>query len=202
MPTLKDTEWRILCVIVRQTIGWQGEQAGQRKTSDWLSQSQLQARTGRATEALSRAIDTLVRRRLVEVRNDRGELLLTPDMRRHYGGRLFFSLSTSLLNSLQQTDQHTAQSEQPSSKSEFRKANFEKRIQQKKLKQNYIYLTVESDMGATHTPHKRNFLKNKPADRQCAPSSPSESRPSRMCDGSSLLTVRCFASTRPTASHR
>ena len=22
MPTLKDTEWRLICVIVRQTVGW------------------------------------------------------------------------------------------------------------------------------------------------------------------------------------
>jgi len=133
MPTLKDTEWRVLCVIVRQTIGWQSAQKGQRKSRDWLTQSQLQTRTGRATEALSRAIDALVRRRLVEVWNDQGELLLTPQARRRYRGRLFFSLSTSALNDLWSTDQRASQSEQPSSKSEFRKANTTKETETKLL---------------------------------------------------------------------
>jgi len=131
MPTLKDTEWRVLCVIVRQTMGWKTPQSGQRKTRDWLSQSQLQARTGRATEALSRAIDTLVRRRLVEVWNDQGEVLLTPQARRRYGGRLFFGLSTFLLNALRQTEQSGSQSEQPFTKIELRNANTTKETQTK-----------------------------------------------------------------------
>ena len=93
MPTLKDTEWRILCVIVRQTLGWQGEGPERRKESDWLTHGQLKARTGRSGEAVSHALDALVRRNLVEVRGDRGELLATPADRRRAAGRLSFRLS-------------------------------------------------------------------------------------------------------------
>ena len=65
MPTLKDTEWRLLCVIARQTLGWV-DKNGKRKQRDWMSQSQLIARTGRNSAALSTALDVLVRENLIE----------------------------------------------------------------------------------------------------------------------------------------
>ena len=37
MPLLSDTEWRVLCVVVRQTLGWEDGQGG-RKREDWLTQ--------------------------------------------------------------------------------------------------------------------------------------------------------------------
>jgi len=45
LPRLKDTEWRLLCVVVRQTLGWKNGKG--RKRRDWMSQSQLMKRTGR-----------------------------------------------------------------------------------------------------------------------------------------------------------
>jgi hypothetical protein len=89
MPTLKDTEWRILCVIVRQTLGWQAGEG--RKRSDWLTHRQLMRRTGRASEAVSKAIDGLIRRGLIEVQNSDGDVLLSPASRRAQG-RLYFRL--------------------------------------------------------------------------------------------------------------
>ena len=91
MPTLKDTEWRLLCVIVRQTIGW-SEGNGQRKQRDWLTQRQLMARTGRNSAALSAAIDVLVCRNLIQTWNQEGELLMTAHERRRYRGRVYFGL--------------------------------------------------------------------------------------------------------------
>lgn len=95
MPKLKDTEWRLLCVIVRQTLGWQSGKG--RKRRDWMSQKQLIARTGRASAALSAALDALVRENLVECRDARGELLLSPQQRHNHRGRVYFSLSPRLL---------------------------------------------------------------------------------------------------------
>jgi len=73
MPTLKDTEWRLLCVIVRQTLGWQQQGGGPHKEWEWLTHRQLKARTGRASEALCKALDALVRKGLVEVWDEHGD---------------------------------------------------------------------------------------------------------------------------------
>ncbi|MDF2441467.1 MAG: Bacteriophage replication protein [Abditibacteriota bacterium] len=91
MPTLKDTEWRLLCVIVRQTIGWRDE-AGGRRQRDWISRSQLMRRTGRNSEALSRAVDRLVARRLIVVQDEAGRVLSTARQRQRLGSKLFYAL--------------------------------------------------------------------------------------------------------------
>lgn len=117
MPDLSDTEWRLLCVVCRQTLGFvsPGTQGG-RRTRDWLTHGQLKARTGRASEAVSRAIDGLVRKNLIEVRTYAGEPLLTPPERRRCQGMLFFSLAPRLVQTfktggtqpLERTDQNRA----------------------------------------------------------------------------------------------
>ena len=102
MPELTDTEWRLLCVVCRQTLGFASPGGrGVRRTRDWLSHGQLKARTGRASAAVSRAVDGLVRRNLIEVRTEAGELLLTPPERRRCQGKLFFSLAPRLARTLQ-----------------------------------------------------------------------------------------------------
>lgn len=105
LPRLRDTEWRLLCVVVRQTVGWR-RASGERKESDWLTQSQLMRRTGRSSEALAAAIDGLVKRGLIRVRSVAGDDLPTASLRRRHRGHLYYSLAE--------------------------KANTEKRIRQKK----------------------------------------------------------------------
>ncbi|MBV9852093.1 MAG: hypothetical protein JO250_20705 [Armatimonadetes bacterium] len=99
MPALTDTQWRLLCVVVRQTLGWQaapGRDGGARKERDWLTQAQLAARTGRSTRPISRALDALVRRGLVQVLAEDGRPLTTPAARRRYPGRHWFRLGPAL----------------------------------------------------------------------------------------------------------
>ncbi len=95
MPHLKDTEWRLLCVIVRQTLGWQSGKG--RKKRDWMSQSQLMTRTGRNSAALSAALDALVRKNLIECCDKEGEPLITPQQRRRHRGRVYFALTSATL---------------------------------------------------------------------------------------------------------
>ena len=95
MPHLKDTEWRLLCVIVRQTVGWQSGKG--RKKRDWMSQTQLMARTGRNSAALSAALDVLVRKNLIECSDVDGEPLTTPQQRRRHRGRVYFALTPAIL---------------------------------------------------------------------------------------------------------
>ena len=91
MPGLTDTEFRVLVVIVRQTRGWMAG-GGKRKEWEWLSHAQLKARTGRASAAISRAIDGLVGRGLIEVATPTGIPLATAQARRASQDRMLFRL--------------------------------------------------------------------------------------------------------------
>ena len=128
MPTLKDTEWRLLCVIVRQTLGWQDGE-NRRKERDWLTHRQLQSRTGRASEALSRAVDSLVTKGLIEVCDDWGDALKTAAARRRSAGRLFYRLGPA---AQERTPDTPPKSEKPISESGIRKAKTTKETGTKK----------------------------------------------------------------------
>ena len=98
MPALGDTEWRVLCVVTRCTLGWVSPDGKGRKRRDWLTHSQLKRRTGRAGEAVSRAVDRLVRRGLIEVVDRKGSSIHTASERRRLRGRLYYGLSTAILS--------------------------------------------------------------------------------------------------------
>lgn len=101
MPELSDTEWRLLCVVCRQTLGFVSpDGTGNRRARDWLTHRQLKARTGRASEAVSRALDGLVRKDLIRVTGLDGRPLPTPAERRRCQGTLFFGLSPRLLRQI------------------------------------------------------------------------------------------------------
>lgn len=96
MPRLRDTEWRLLCVVVRQTFGWSVSE-GRTKQADWLSHSQLRRKTGRSSAALSLAIDFLCRNDLIAVQDDQGQPLISAAERRRHRGRLYFRLNPLIL---------------------------------------------------------------------------------------------------------
>jgi hypothetical protein len=96
MPRVRDVEWRLICVLVRQTLGWQSDE-GKPKQSDWLSHSQLRRRTGRSSSAISPAIEFLCRNRLVEIDDGQGQPLRTAFERRQHRGRLYFRLNMDRL---------------------------------------------------------------------------------------------------------
>ena len=99
MPTLRDTELRVLLVVVRQTLGWQVSPGSpQRKDRDWLTQSQLMRRTGRAGGAVSRAVDALVQAGLIGVVDRAGMPVRTPAERRRHLGHLYFQLRSGVGN--------------------------------------------------------------------------------------------------------
>ncbi len=95
LPTLSDTELRVLLVVARSTLGWR--EGNGRKERDWLSHAQLCRRTGRSNTPVSSAIDSLVQRGLLLVQNEAGEPLTTPAQRRAARSRLFFRLGPALL---------------------------------------------------------------------------------------------------------
>ena len=96
MPALTDTEWRVLVVVIRQTLGWveRGNgQMGERKSRDWITQSQFQKKTGKSRDALSRAVKGLVEKGLIHVENRAGEPLETPRKRRNERDRIYYKLA-------------------------------------------------------------------------------------------------------------
>ena len=92
MPRLRDTELRLLLIVIRQTSGWL-QADGTRKKADWLSHFQLKRKTGRSSAAISKAIDVLVRAKLIQVRDLFGIPLMSANARRQSHSRLCFSLS-------------------------------------------------------------------------------------------------------------
>lgn len=90
MPLLRDTELRVLLVVLRQTLGWRGEQEGTRKERDWISHGQLCRRTGRASAAVSSAVEALVNAGLIAVEDASGNALGSTAQRRRHLGRLFY----------------------------------------------------------------------------------------------------------------
>lgn len=90
LPRLSDTEWRVMCVVIRQTFGWQ-DQHGSRKKTEWLSQRLLKQKTGRESGAISRAIANLVKLGLLRVIDARGALMKSSADRRRSRSRLWFS---------------------------------------------------------------------------------------------------------------
>ncbi len=109
MQKLKGSELKVLLLVVRKTLGWIIDpQTGMRKEEDWLSYKQLNHYTGLHSEALSSAIDALVKYELIQVRNEKGEELDSKEKRRAFGRRrlsLFYRLN---LNTLKQTSHYFA----------------------------------------------------------------------------------------------
>lgn len=93
MPTLTDTEWRILVTVVRATLGWQHEQSGKRLPRVCLSNWQLKKRTGRQSAAISAAVESLSVHRLIIIRDGAGVLLDSPSQRRRAKTTLYFELA-------------------------------------------------------------------------------------------------------------
>ena len=135
MPRLRDTEWRLICVIVRQTFGWSTGDGG-RKQSDWLSHFQLKRRTGRSSSAVSRGIDVLVRSGLVIVRDSFGRPLRTARSRQLARCRLSFSLSPAISMSTYQRRFGYVRFGTPQSQND--KSKFDKRKQQTQFKHSSV----------------------------------------------------------------
>jgi len=106
MPLLRDTEWRVLCVVVRRTVHFR--QATQAGSPTWITRAQLLAATGRDSEAVSRAVDALVQRRLLAVRDEAGRPLDSPAERRAARGKQLFALHPLLLRSINLNGQNTS----------------------------------------------------------------------------------------------
>ena len=83
LKELKLAELKVLLIIIRQTFGWEDKRTkSERKEIDWISGSQLALKTGCSKRAINTAIQVLVKKNLIEVLSQSGELLETPEKRK------------------------------------------------------------------------------------------------------------------------
>lgn len=92
---LSGTEFKILIVITRQTIGWiEDFETGRRKSRDWLSMSQIELKTGGKRRTISDAVKALIEKHhLIEATDAEGNLLDTGEKRRKNFGQIFYRLT-------------------------------------------------------------------------------------------------------------
>lgn len=95
LPRLTDVEFRILIVIVRQTLGWvMDDDSGRRKERDWISSSQLTQKTGRGRTQISSNLKSLIEtHNLIEATDKDGNLLDTAEKRKQNRGQIFYRLT-------------------------------------------------------------------------------------------------------------
>lgn len=95
LKDLKNTELKILLIVIRQTLGWENRKNKiERKECDWISGSQLVGKTGSSNRAVNSAIQILVEKKLIEVLDGSGIILDTPEKRRGKS-KLFYRLSSA-----------------------------------------------------------------------------------------------------------
>jgi hypothetical protein len=95
MPVLKDTEIRVLLIVIRQTLGWiEADGTGRRKERDWISRSQLVEKTQRSAKHISAAIKTLVEKwHIIEALAEDGTALDTAAKRQKKFGKIYYRLN-------------------------------------------------------------------------------------------------------------
>lgn len=92
--TLPETQARVVCLVVRLTLGWSAGRGGERRASVGLSYARILKAIGRRSPtAVGRAVEALVGCGMLEVLADSGERLETPAERRRYHRALRYRLA-------------------------------------------------------------------------------------------------------------
>jgi hypothetical protein len=79
LPSLSDTELRVLLIILSRTVGWKQKDASPARVR--LSRVALSIATGRSNTSVSHAIENLSSKGLIAIENATGLPLLTPHSR-------------------------------------------------------------------------------------------------------------------------
>lgn len=100
LPRLKPSALCILLIIIRQTLGRtkSDKDKKDRREKDWISSFQLQKKCNYSRRSITSAIETLVKRRLINVFDERENPLYTPEERKGKQ-RLFYGPTPYILKS-------------------------------------------------------------------------------------------------------
>ncbi len=96
---LSVSELKVLLVVIRQTWGWTDKFTGKKKQWDWISGSQFRKKTGLSQKSISKAIDTLISKRMIIACDSTG-FALTEAHDRRSAKRIFYSLGKGLFEQL------------------------------------------------------------------------------------------------------
>ncbi len=90
LPSLTESELKLLLIIIRQTFGWFDKATGQRKTRDRISHGQFMKKTGLSRRVITKALKSLVEKGLITVTCENGKTLHQAVERKGVA-RLFYS---------------------------------------------------------------------------------------------------------------
>ncbi|KAA3621014.1 MAG: hypothetical protein DWQ02_28440 [Bacteroidetes bacterium] len=82
LPSLKESELKILLIIIRQTYGWLNPRTGYRKRRDRITLSQFVQKTGLSRRIVSNALQSLIQKNLISITDYQGNPLLNSDSRK------------------------------------------------------------------------------------------------------------------------
>ncbi len=120
LPNLTESELKLLLVIIRQTYGWYNPKTKSRKTRDRISHSQFITKTGLSRRIISKTVNSLVAKGLIQVYSQYGNILNSGHERKGQ-----FNLSYSPTCALNDTDMCTLR-HQPVQKGAYNKRNYTK----------------------------------------------------------------------------
>jgi phage replication O-like protein O len=92
LATLTEAELKIFLTIVRKTYGWINKVTGGRKTRDRISNKQFCQKTGMSRRIITKAIQSLVTKKLIEISDVKGGMLCMPADRKGKT-HLFYAVS-------------------------------------------------------------------------------------------------------------
>ena len=96
VKSLSGAELKVFLIIIRQTLGWEDKKGiFGRKEKDWISGSQLQLKTGCSRRAITSATDTLIKKNLIQVLDEKGSVLDSAE-KRQGKTRLYYRLSLTV----------------------------------------------------------------------------------------------------------
>ena len=129
---LTEAELKIFLVTVRQTLGWFDSATGQRKVRDRITHSQFKQKTGLSNRAISKTIQSLSVKKLIQITNFEGKELHQPKDRKgkaylFYGVQNPVHLATSTIAQKQPEPMHG---------SAYNKTNYTK-IKETKLRRHF-----------------------------------------------------------------
>lgn len=92
--TLPETEARVVCLVARETLGWTAGSPGERRAVVRMSYAEMKRRIGRrSSSVLSAAVESLVRKGVLEVLGEHGNLLVTAAQRQRTRAPLRFRIA-------------------------------------------------------------------------------------------------------------
>jgi hypothetical protein len=99
LSQLTEAELKILLVVIRQTIGWFDKATGKRKSRDRITGSQFIKKTGMSKRVITKTIQSLSVKKLIQV-TDFGGKELFESLERKGKTHLFFTLHPVHLTTL------------------------------------------------------------------------------------------------------